>query len=169
MSFCLLVVLAIAAVVQPWDAQAQITTDTLSLKWQKFEIPEFGTTIEYPAAIFAPSGASPKGTGQSFDSQDRRAALSIYSRANRDWETPATYLRSNLRIDRSTLDYQRVTRSFFAVSMEREGLIFYSRCNFSSRLGEAIHCFDLVYPQEEKRAWDAVVTRMSLSLRPREG
>jgi hypothetical protein len=28
---------------------------------------------------------------------------------------------------------------------------------------------DLVYPQEEKRAWDAVVTRMSLSLRPREG
>jgi hypothetical protein len=30
------------------------------------------------------------------------------------------------------------------------------------------HCFDLVYPQEEKREWDPVVTRISLSLRPNE-
>jgi hypothetical protein len=51
--------------------------------------------------------------------------------------------------------------------MEREGLIYYSRCNFS-RAG-AMHCFDLVYPKEEERAWDAVVTRISLSLRPLEG
>ena len=29
--------------------------------------------------------------------------------------------------------------------------------------------FDLVYPQQEKRSWDAVVTRISLSLRPLEG
>jgi hypothetical protein len=30
-----------------------------------------------------------------------------------------------------------------------------------------IHCFDMKYPQEEKRFWDAVVTRISLS-RPLE-
>jgi hypothetical protein len=33
----------------------------------------------------------------------------------------------------------------------------------------AMHCFDLVYPKEEERAWDAVATRISLSLRPLEG
>jgi hypothetical protein len=52
--------------------------------------------------------------------------------------------------------------------MERDGLIYYSRCNFSGSSTDTIHCFDLVYPQEEKTAWDPVVTRISLSLRPRE-
>jgi len=44
----------------------------------------------------------------------------------------------------------------------------YSRCNFSSEAGGAIHCFDLVYPQAESRSWDAIVTRISRSLRPLE-
>jgi len=82
---------------------------------------------------------------------------------------PASYLRHNLRMDRAALDYVRIARSFFAISSERDGIILYSRCNFSSRALRAIHCFDLTYPQEEKRAWDAVVTRISLSLRPLEG
>ena len=73
------------------------------------------------------------------------------------------------RMDRSALQYTRIARSFFAISSEREGVILYSRCNFSKRGRGAIHCFDLVYPQEEKRSWDAVVTRISLSLRPLEG
>jgi hypothetical protein len=33
---------------------------------------------------------------------------------------------------------------FFAISSERDGLIYYSRCNFSSGERRAIHCFDLV-------------------------
>jgi hypothetical protein len=45
------------------------------------------------------------------------------------------------------LDYERVTRSFFAISMERDGTVYYSRCNFSRSAGGSIHCFDLVYPQ----------------------
>ena len=36
--------------------------------------------------------------------------------------------------------------------MERDGLIYYSRCNFSGGM-RVTHCFDLVYPHEEKRAW----------------
>jgi hypothetical protein len=48
------------------------------------------------------------------------------------------------------------------------GSIYYSRCNSSEGRAGAVHCFDLVYPQEEERAWDPVVTRISLSLRPLE-
>jgi hypothetical protein len=101
--------------------------------------------------------------GQRFESEDE---LSIYAREKEDGDTPASYLKKNLR--KSGLDYERVTRSFFAISMEREATILYSRCNFSRSARRAIHCFDLVYPQAEKRAWDPVVTRMSLSLRPLE-
>jgi hypothetical protein len=36
-------------------------------------------------------------------------------------------------------------------------------------VGGAIHCFDLVYPSAEERAWNAIVTRISRSLQPLEG
>jgi hypothetical protein len=45
-------------------------------------------------------------------------------------------------------------------------VILYSRCNFSGRGRRAIHCFDIRYPQEEKRSWDSIITRISRSLRP---
>jgi hypothetical protein len=140
-----------------------------SLAWQNFQVPEFGTRVQIPAGIFIPVGKPRLGSGQRFERADGRAVLSIYSRPNNTGESPATYLRQNLRVDRSALDYERIARSFFAVSLERDGVILYSRCNFSSRARAAIHCFDLTYPQEEKRSWDAVVTRISLSLRPLEG
>jgi hypothetical protein len=151
-------------------AEAQIRGRQPALDWQTFLVPEFGTTVEYPASIFSvPDGKAEKGLGQRFNSADGRSVLTIYTRENAAGDTPASYLRNNLRTGRSVLDYERVTRSFFAISSERRGLIFYSRCNFSAEAGGAIHCFDLVYPQDEKRAWDPVVTRISRSLRPLDG
>ena len=138
------------------------------LDWQTFTIAEHGTRIQYPASIFAPAGQPEKGIGQRFERADKRASLSVYSRSNQAGENPTTYLRNNLRMSRSALDYTRIARSFFAISSERDGVILYSRCNFSGGARGAIHCFDLLYPQEEKRAWDPVVTRISLSLRPLE-
>ena len=137
--------------------------------WRTFEVLEFGTRIEYPAGIFSPVGNPEKGLGQRFERADGRAVLSIYSRPNEGGENPTSYLRHNLRLSRSALDYVRVARSFFAISSERDGVILYSRCNFSGGTRGAIHCFDLKYPRKEKRSWDAVVTRISLSLRPLEG
>jgi hypothetical protein len=135
-----------------------------SLNWQTFEVPEYGTHVDYPAAVFG-MGSRKGGVGQRFEREDGRAVLSIYARENEDDDTPASYLRKNLR--QPMLDYERVSRSFFAISMERDGTVFYSRCNFFAR-HSTIHCFDLVYPQNEKTAWDPVVTRVSLSLRPLE-
>jgi hypothetical protein len=83
--------------------------------------------------------------------------------------TPATYLNAYLRMPPGQLAYQRVTPSFFAISALKDDTIYYSRCNFSRSETSAIHCFDLVYPASEKRAWDAIVTRISLSLRPLQG
>jgi hypothetical protein len=150
------------------SAQAQFREQISLVDWRTFEVPDFGTSIQYPASIFAPAGKTEKGVGQRFESADGRAALSIYSRPNDAGENPTTYLRHNLRVALSASDYVRITRSFFAISTERHGVILYSRCNFSGGVRGVIHCFDLKYPQQEKRSWDAVVTRISLSLRPLE-
>jgi hypothetical protein len=56
--------------------------EAASLKWQRFEIPEVGTSVDYPARIFSPSGQSKKGLGRKFDSPDGRTVLSIYSQEN---------------------------------------------------------------------------------------
>jgi hypothetical protein len=150
------------------SAQAQFREQRRLVDWRTLEVPDFGTSIQYPASIFAPAGKPEKGLGQRFERADGRAVLSIYSRPNEAGESPTTYLRHNLRVALSASDYVRITRSFFAISSEREGVILYSRCNFSGGARGVIHCFDLKYPQQEKRSWDAVVTRISLSLRPLE-
>jgi hypothetical protein len=149
------------------SAQAQFR-EQRPVDWRTFEVPDFGTSIQYPASIFTPAGQPERGLGQRFERADGRAILSIYARPNEAGENPKTYLKNNLRLERSALDYVRIARSFFAISSERDGVILYSRCNFSGGARGVIHCFDLKYPQQEKRAWDAVVTRISLSLRPLE-
>ena len=91
---------------------AATTRDRAGLNWQTFQVPEYGTHVEYPARLLAPVGEAEKGVGQRFESEDGRAVLSIYARENQDDDTPASYLRKNLR--QPMLDYERVTRSFFA-------------------------------------------------------
>ena len=136
--------------------------------WETFVEPTLGTRVEYPADIFSVSeGPSPRGSGEQFRTADGRAQLLVYSLPNQAHATPASFLRNNLKAPGTRLAYRRVTASFFAISVRNEGMIYYSRCNFSANAGGAAHCIDLSYPAEEKRAWDGVVTRISRSLRPR--
>jgi hypothetical protein len=104
-----------------------------SIDWQTFAVPDFGTTVDYPAGIFSVAeGKAEKGVGQKFSSADGRSLLAVYARENDTGDSPASYLRNNLKLPRSALTYERVTRSFFAISTVREGSIYYSRCNFSA-------------------------------------
>ncbi len=134
--------------------------------WTTFSIRQSRTRVDYPATIFSVSeGEAENGTGERFRTSDARASFSVYSMANNAGETPAVYLRNNLRRPRSALQYERVTSSFFTISEETKDAVYYSRCNFSNS-NRTIHCLDLIYPFHEKRAWDAIVTRISRSLRP---
>src|SRR5215470_11553127 len=137
-----------------------------SEEWTTFVEPNFGTRLEVPTEMFSVhEGPSYRGTGEQYTTKDGRAALAVYSLQNTRNDTPRTYLQQNNLVPRRLIDYMRVTGSFFAISAAKEGMIYYSRCNFSNRSG-TIHCFDLKYPAGEKRSWDAIVTRISRSLEP---
>lgn len=149
-------------------ALAVLCRPAASEEWSTFVEPHFGTKIELPKDVFSiHEGASYRGIGEQYKTKDARAALAVYSQENVRHETPRTYLSRNSQVPRRAIDFLRVTPSFFAVSAVKEGMIFYSRCNFSRR-ASTIHCFDLKYPVSEKRAWDDIVTRMSRSLEPLE-
>ena len=143
--------------------------DRLAVKdWQVFVEPQSGTRVDYPADIFSHSaGQSERGIGERFRTADGDAILQVYSLPNDPQFTPDGFLRANLQTPRTELEYQRVTPSFFAISNVRDGVIYYSRCNFI-RGRALISCIDLKYPEPQKRAWDDVVTRISRSLRPLE-
>jgi|SRR5215831_18395540 len=72
-------------------AEAALREQRPLVDWRTFEIPDLGTSIQYPASIFAPAGKPERGVGQRFERTDGRAVLSIYSRTNEADENPTTY------------------------------------------------------------------------------
>src|SRR5262249_6977633 len=132
-------------------------------QWRVFTNTD-GTMVQYPADVFPSDRVAESADGSVFTTCDDRAQLQIFTVRNERNESPAQYLTRVFPTDRRLLDYDRVASNFFAVSENREDRILYRRCNFVDRL---IHCIDLNYPRREKLAWDGIVTRISLSLRPR--
>jgi hypothetical protein len=57
--------------------------------------------------------------------------------------------------------YKRVTSRFFAVSIIRNGRTWYNRCKCGNGY---MNCVLINYPAAEERQWNAIVTRISLSL-----
>jgi hypothetical protein len=137
--------------------------------WTTYSDPSTGTRVDFPEGLFVPAGAPQRGAGRRFRTPDGRAEFSIYAVNSARGETPRSYLQNNLKVPRQVLGYERVTKKFFAVSSLHQGRVYYSRCNFARDASAPMHCIYLAYPGREKKAWDAVVTRISLSLRPRHG
>jgi len=105
--------------------------------------------------------------GRVLDSADGDARLMVYVEENEVHHSPASFVASNLTMPASRIDYRRITDRFFAISGENDGRIFYSRCNFPDGRNGPFHCIFLSYKTSEKEARDDIVTRISLSLRPR--
>jgi hypothetical protein len=130
------------------------------LDWQQ-HVDGRGTTVHYPAAVFSQT-VERNENGVKWSRADGRATLAVSANSNAQRETPRAFLRRKFPDRQSILSYDRVTPTFFAVSARMQDKIFYTRCNFAS----AVHCIELEYPAAEKRQWDAIVTRISRSLRP---
>ena len=145
------VVLALVTSAQAASADA--------VRWTTYTIPETGTSVDFPSSIFTERAGRPDGEGQRFQSADGRANLTIQAAANSANDTPAAFLAR--KGPPSHITYKRITPRFFVVSSYKGDKIWYDRCNFSRGLA---HCVLINYPAREKRAWDKIVTRISLSL-----
>ena len=141
-------------------SQAVAQTDPM---WTTFQ-DDRGTVVQYPRGIFAVESRDDS-AGRVFTTADGRARLHVVTLRNKRNESPARYLKRVFTSNREQVTYDRVADNFFALSAPHRERILYRRCNFPAT--GRIHCIDLQYPRGEKRAWDDVVTRISLSLRSR--
>jgi hypothetical protein len=130
-------------------------------EWRRYVIPSTGTSVDLPVSIFtSDAGAPENGTGRRFFTDDRRADLTVQSMPNPGNESPASFL-ARMRPP-AGITYKRITSDFFVVSSTRGDRIWYNRCN---RGNGSMNCVLINYPAAEKRQWDAVVTRISRTLR----
>jgi hypothetical protein len=146
----------------PASAIAAAAAVERTARWGHYRDRNFGLEFDFPAHIFSLKSAEEGREGVTFLSADGRARIRVFGMPNVANDTPARYLRRIARPGEGRFTYVRTTSRFFVAAGNRDGMIFYRRCNFSDR---RLSCFQLDYPQSEKRAWDRIVTRMSLSLR----
>ncbi len=136
-------------------------------RWTTYHNARFGTTADYPADLFTVKERPPDNSdGQTFRTADGSATLLIYGTHNIEEDTPRSYVEKYF--DKPEVTYKRTRSSFFVVSGVRNGEIFYHRCNFPRQADGIINCLELRYPAKEKAQWDAIVTRVSNSLRSGE-
>jgi hypothetical protein len=146
---------AIAAICAPALAFA------VDAEWRRYEIPSTRTSVDMPVSIFTSDAGPPEsGTGRRFFTEDRRADLTVQSIPNPDNDSPARFLAKQR--PPAGIIYKRITSDFFVVSSIRKDRIWYNRCN---RGNGTMNCVLINYPAAEKRKWDDVVTRISLTLR----
>jgi hypothetical protein len=132
------------------------------LQWSRYSNAQLGLSVDMPIGLFAVDGGPASSfPGQTFKTADGRADLSVYAIDNPGGDTPATFLRNRFQLSGSAAVYRHVTPRILAVSGFRGDQIWYARCNFSAA---RVNCVALNYPAREKRAWDAVVTRISNTL-----
>ncbi|NVN88141.1 MAG: hypothetical protein HXX15_18835 [Rhodopseudomonas sp.] len=144
------------------DANAPAATPAAGApRWTSYANARFGTIVDYPADIFSVIDPPPENNdGRRFHSSDGRAELSIYASYNAMDNTPKSYLEEY--VDHQGATYKQVTANFFAVSGKRGNDIYYQRCNF---IRDTVHCMSLNYPADQASTYDAIVTRISKSLR----
>jgi len=141
---------------------ATLVSPALGQEWQRFMIPNTGTSVDIPASIFTEQTELPdRGVGRRFFTSDHRADLTVQSIDNPGELSPSEFLAQ--RKPPPGIQYRMVTSSFFVVSSTRKDRIWYNRCN---RAPGRLHCVLINYPAAEERQWDSIVTRISLSLRP---
>ena len=139
---------------------AATTAAAADPEWRRYAIATTGLSVDVPVTVFSEDGGSPEGaTGRVFFTRDGRADLTVKSIPNPDNFSPAEFLQRMQ--PPASMQYRRVTSRFFAVSSIRDGRTWYNRCN---RVRGFMNCILLNYPAAEERQWDAIVTRISLSL-----
>lgn len=144
----------------PFCGIVSASTSAADTQWRTLSIAETGLSVDVPVSIFTEDvGPTDDIKGRTLVTRDHRADLTIKSMPNPEDDSPAIFLKKMQ--PPAHIQYKRVTSGFFAVSSIRDGRTWYNRCN---RAKGFMNCVLINYPAQEDRQWDAIVTRISLSL-----
>lgn len=135
--------------------------------WRTYTNERYGFSLIIPSHVLAVEKKSDAGDGLVFASKDGETRLLVGTLKNaearmtstyRDYITQQSYADYNIT-------YRRSGDSWFVLSGEGNGKIFYEKVMFSCG-SELISSFALIYPAEQRRTFDPIVEKIEDSFRP---
>jgi len=137
------------------------------LDWQVYRNERFGLSLKYPGGVFRAVRSSGTGDARAFESSDG-ARLLVGAFANTERHTLAGYQRyiAQHSYPAFAVNYSPVGRSWFVLSGEGRGQIFYEKVFFTCG-GRVINSFAMMYPSAKRRLYDGIVEEIEDSFRAR--
>ena len=138
-----------------------------AVDWTEYRNERYGFSLEYPAGVFAVEHKAEAGDGQVFVAGEGRARLLVGALANESVYTPATYQEYVARhsYGEYKIGYRPLASSWFVLSGEGDGKIFYEKVMFSCG-GRLINSFAMIYPKAQRHIFDPIVERIEDTFRP---
>jgi hypothetical protein len=135
--------------------------------WSKIENDLHGFSIAYPGSVFQPKEVETAAEGRVLVSRDGNARMLVGAFGN-DERLSLTAYRDYLlqqNYAKASIDYAPVRRSWFVLSGERDGVMFYERVSFTCG-GRLITSWGMFYPVAERRFYDRVVEAVAPTFNP---
>lgn len=139
--------------------------------WSTVDNERHGFSIAYPGSVFQPKELSTAAEGRLLVSRDGNARLLIGAFGNTERLSLTAYRAYLLERNYTgaSIDYAPVRRSWFVLSGERDGVMFYERVSFTCG-GRLITSWAMFYPVTERGFYDRVVEAVAPTFSPgREG
>jgi hypothetical protein len=138
--------------------------------WGSINDKRYGFSIAYPADVLFPIDTPTGVEGRVLQSADGKAKLLVATFPNEQKMSLEAY--RQFLIDGNyagtKLDYTPVKSRWFVLSGERGDFTFYERVTFSCG-GQLINSWAMIYPTNEKRAYDRVVEAVARTYTPGAG
>ncbi len=129
--------------------------------WEVYQDEAHGCTLEYASGMFT-EDAVDKDKFQRFSGPNKHTYFRVKGLPNQENWTPEQIRAEYIKERGADVVYERTKSDFLVLSGIRDGNIFYTRVALSPD-NETICVLDISYPSKKKRAFDALVTRMSRS------
>jgi hypothetical protein len=134
--------------------------------WVEHRNEKYGFSLKYPSELFKLERTTEAGDGHAFVSADGKARLLVGALQNVAGSTPASYQDhiAQQSYSRFKVSYRPIGKTWFALSGEGNGEIFYEKVIFSCS-GRLISSFAIIYSIERRDLFDPLVERMEDSFR----
>lgn len=135
--------------------------------WTEYRNERYGMSLEYPADLFVVERQTEAGDGQVFVATEGDARLLVGGLVNQGGYTAASYQDYIARRSYGDykLGYRRLGQTWFVLSGEGNGRIFYEKVMFTCG-GRLINSFAMIYPIDKRHIFDPIVERVEDTFTP---
>ena len=141
-----------------------LSTPGKTATWAVYQDETQKCRLDYASSVFA-LGKKDNEDFQRFSGPNKDIYFRVAGLLNEEHMSPTQIRKEYIKNrGKSEIVYERTKSDFLVLSGIRDGKIFYSKVAVSPNTNN-ICVLHIVYPQKAKRAFDAIVTRMSRSFK----